>query len=390
MIIFGYDNFPSFDSGTDVDSFDLDNINNNAFSPLHSINTISIVNALKIENMNINMIDSKYFYPIEVDSHNFWENDSYKNPNINTIVLDDIKKGKCKILLLFSSEWVEGSKRVSGLLNIWITRFNLPYNSIVLIGGSPEYEKELKNHRYIKYIPFSIWEYWSHTSFSYDIDLNGFKDAIINRKNRKKIFLSYNRRLKYHRWKLATDLHKNDLLKFGLISLSDMDIESDKINTEDSNDPILNMLPISIDNIDLYNEFMPLVKKHFLDTYISIITESTYDKGSIFLTEKTTKSIFALHPFFIVASPGYLEYLRSIGYMTFSTWFNESYDLENNIDIRIGKIVNQIKELVKIPEHELQSILVDMLPTLIHNKINLKMRGNDKSLRTKLKKELNK
>ena len=61
---------------------------------------------------------------------------------------------------------------------------------------------------------------------------------------------------------------------------------------------------------------------------VSYVCE-TYDidKGSVFLnTEKFYRSIVNKHPFVIQATPGYIQKIRALGYETFSSIIDESYN----------------------------------------------------------------
>ena len=63
----------------------------------------------------------------------------------------------------------------------------------------------------------------------------------------------------------------------------------------------------------------------FQQTMFSIVVETAV-AGDLFVTEKTWKAVALGHPFMIVAQNGILDYLKSRGFMTWSHWFDESYD----------------------------------------------------------------
>ena len=68
-------------------------------------------------------------------------------------------------------------------------------------------------------------------------------------------------------------------------------------------------------NSDWYNQ-----------TFCSVISE-TYAHVGPWITEKTFKPIAFRHPFLIQATVGTLEYIKSLGFVTFDNIFDESYDL---------------------------------------------------------------
>jgi hypothetical protein len=83
----------------------------------------------------------------------------------------------------------------------------------------------------------------------------------------------------------------------------------------------------------------------YIDTYFTVVTESIVEDTGRFASEKTYKPLLSGHPIIAVSTPGHLEYLRKLGFQTWSPWIDESYDLEPNIDKRIGMIANEIKRL---------------------------------------------
>ena len=86
------------------------------------------------------------------------------------------------------------------------------------------------------------------------------------------------------------------------------------------------------------------------DTYFSLIAESkVVTLKEIFITEKTFKPIAYQHPFLILSQPKVLDYLRSQGFETYNNIFDESYDDEYDLDKRLEKIINNIKEFNQIP-----------------------------------------
>jgi hypothetical protein len=71
------------------------------------------------------------------------------------------------------------------------------------------------------------------------------------------------------------------------------------------------------------------------------------------MTEKIWKPIMAQHLFIVHGNHLYLQKLREMGFKTFSNYFDESYDIEQNPDVRIDKIVSLCKEL-KDPSTDLK------------------------------------
>jgi hypothetical protein len=103
------------------------------------------------------------------------------------------------------------------------------------------------------------------------------------------------------------------------------------------------------------------------DSLLYVPTETVYFGRRTHLTEKTFKAIALEMPFVLMAPAGSLEYLRSYGFKTFNTVFDESYDEENNDIVRVEKVVKLLKELDTLSVKERQQIHQACLPIVEHN-----------------------
>lgn len=90
-----------------------------------------------------------------------------------------------------------------------------------------------------------------------------------------------------------------------------------------------------------------IFEKPYNDTKYSLISETNTNNSDVFITEKMWKTIIAEHPFIVFGNHLYLQKLRELGFKTFSTQFDESYDLERNVDERITKIIDTCQSLKK-------------------------------------------
>ena len=77
---------------------------------------------------------------------------------------------------------------------------------------------------------------------------------------------------------------------------------------------------------------------------IEVVLETLFDDQRIHLTEKILRPIACGFPFIIASTPGALNYLKSYGFKTFDTVFDESYD---NIQDPVQRL-KSITELMKI------------------------------------------
>jgi hypothetical protein len=90
-----------------------------------------------------------------------------------------------------------------------------------------------------------------------------------------------------------------------------------------------------------------IVIQQYSDTKFSLLSESSVNNNEVFITERLWKSVIAEHPFVVHGNHLYLQKLREMGFKTFSKYFDESYDLESDNEIRIKKIVDTCIDLKK-------------------------------------------
>jgi hypothetical protein len=86
------------------------------------------------------------------------------------------------------------------------------------------------------------------------------------------------------------------------------------------------------------------------DTHLSLVSETILESCfDLHVTEKTYKPLAYYHPFLVFGQPGILNHLHEQGFETFENLFDESYDSEDNIDQRLAKIIENLKNYNKVP-----------------------------------------
>lgn len=103
------------------------------------------------------------------------------------------------------------------------------------------------------------------------------------------------------------------------------------------------------------------------DSLLYLVTETVASGHRQHLTEKTFKPIAMGMPFVIVGTCGSLNYLRSYGFKTFDSIWDESYDHEPNDDLRIKKIANLLEYLCGLSVQQRQTIFQQCMPIIEHN-----------------------
>jgi hypothetical protein len=93
-----------------------------------------------------------------------------------------------------------------------------------------------------------------------------------------------------------------------------------------------------------------------ISTSISVVLETVVDSTKIHLTEKILRPIACGHPFLLAAGPGALAYLRSYGFQTFDSVFDESYDREADTIKRLESIVRTMHQIQNLNDQDWKEI----------------------------------
>lgn len=134
------------------------------------------------------------------------------------------------------------------------------------------------------------------------------------------------------------------------------------------------ILDYTSENISNWLNQRLLIKEHFLNSYFSFVTETTYEdcqvENVLFFTEKIYQPIIQYHPFIVAAGVGFLEYMRNHGYKTFPELFDESYDNEPDKKFRTKLILDNIEKVSNMPVEQLHKIYYDksFQEKLVHNR----------------------
>jgi hypothetical protein len=142
------------------------------------------------------------------------------------------------------------------------------------------------------------------------------------------------------------------LYRLGVPELDAIDAKRRQIilNLVDVNktDDLQALFPLNIDGITNVPNMEKIINQSYSvydSTLISVVTESNFVSNQIYHSEKTWKPIANKHPFIIVGPTGSLENLKSLGYKTFSDFWDEAYDLETKDTIRLMRIASLCKNI---------------------------------------------
>jgi len=102
-------------------------------------------------------------------------------------------------------------------------------------------------------------------------------------------------------------------------------------------------------------------------TNIEVVLETLFDDDRLHLTEKSLRPIACAHPFILTGTYGSLEYLRSYGFKTFDTVWDESYDQILDPKERLKAIVDLMQQISTWDEFTKNNKLLQAQEIANHN-----------------------
>jgi len=88
-----------------------------------------------------------------------------------------------------------------------------------------------------------------------------------------------------------------------------------------------------------------LKAKPYNDTYFSLVSETVFAYPYSFRTEKIWKPIAIGHPWIAAANYGYYRDIQNLGFRTFGHLIDESFDMIDNNQDRLERIVKVVRDL---------------------------------------------
>lgn len=125
--------------------------------------------------------------------------------------------------------------------------------------------------------------------------------------------------------------------------------------------------PLAANNPE-YTTQLSSAEKYYADVFCAVETETVFLSPAANISEKILRAIAYEKPFILVGAVHSLEYLRSMGYKTFSDYWDESYDSELDHTRRLAKIFKLIDHIDSMTIDELHDLYNSMRPVLEHNK----------------------
>jgi len=358
-------------------------------------------------------INYDWFYIVEpfASLENFFGNDNFYNEfclkNISKVALDEIINGNGKLLINYI---IDGGTafRVKNFTKLieFLKENNIPDEKVYFVFADFKLKENLEklgvNYKVMDYSYNMIgkaqefyntinnpnFSYWGEDSYEPQFGIVKQKPtSIVTSKeflqsigNEKKDFLLLNRHWKLHRLLLLSQLHKLGLEK-SLVSWDNRfayQLNRDEFLMYDNNEEFLKLITetsslLDIEDLTKIAGFGFENKDIYLNTYISIVTESVFFQEDInfpsgYLSEKIWKPIGHCQPFILAGPSKSLEHIRErFGYKTFHPYIDESYDMELDDIKRLEMIKIEIDKFSKKSKEEKDQFLNDVKDVCVYN-----------------------
>lgn len=331
--------------------------------------SITLKNALKSNEKFVYVLTFRYLRNtiLEDLEYNFFD-------HLPNGLIRAVNSGQCILVLNDAHESAFYTQEFYNQILWCLKKTRLDRERIILITGNPSNEVSLSPLKLI------FWQYFETAVRLATKDLviadDRYTDSVLLKK-----FLCLNRIPREPRYFFMYEMHRRKLLDDFRASLDKVksvdDIVSynnnaflNAIKDKEDFSNMLSTLPWIVDSKDFEINHWDTNKESFASNNLIFITTETLVKGdmnNLFLTEKTFKPISLKMPFIIIGQPGTLSRLKSLGYKTFETVWDESYDQELNPILRMYKICDLVEHLAKFSIDDLKRKIINIQDILNHN-----------------------
>ena len=288
--------------------------------------------------------------------------------------------------LIFTHHECSDALRIKELLKILKSEYNMSKNDIVIIDG---------NHN----LPLDFlisWDTYLYNPLGDKIGWEYYKKFLFQENDNKlktKKFLCMNGSFQPHRVVLLNDLYINNCLEdsycsnnFGGEEFYNWTKKQIKIDWNEIWEDVELEKDFwvggkkRLDGADDSDEHLTIQThiKYFKDSYFSVVTETwfnnktpdelvkEYPNTPLKITEKTWRALL-FHPFIILGCPYTLKYLRELGFKTFPEFFDESYDMIEDVRARYEAVLKNILELNNKSLEELKEMYDSVYDKILYN-----------------------
>ena len=156
-------------------------------------------------------------------------------------------------------------------------------------------------------------------------------------------------------------LRENALLDNCLLNLFGIYQSDFLVQSTDDIDKWFCTNSVTTDEIDGHFASQYISKHIYENSWISVVAESQHSNDFFFPTEKTGKALFAKRPFIVLSGQHYLRTLRSLGFRTFNSVIDESYDEIEDYAERTRAAFASFQKLMQLDQNSVRLKLQDVL-----------------------------
>jgi len=248
-------------------------------------------------------------------------------------------------------------------------------NTSIFICGYIDYEfKYAKIHQWMDWFITTAYFYSTvkpnllTEKLKFEIKKQYFFDILLGcRRTHRDFIFNYINLNKLNQFVLMTYHQRADL---------DLRLSNEYIFEEDNCEFIKDTYNHTVDPVIYYNTHMSLSQvlpfSIYNKCYYSIVAETNCSNDFNFYTEKIVKPILAKRLFVVIAGKGYLKNLRNLGFKTFNSILDESYDNETDPEIRWTMAMSQLEYLfTQNPE-----VIYDKIKDIVEHNQRLMLTNN--------------
>jgi len=331
----------------------------------------------------------KFIYPITLYSTDLFQ--KYRTIKFEQNLLECIKNKKAKIVFFYTTEGDWGTKKshfnwMENLMN----EYNFGFDDVIFVTTNLKAKENYNGHKF-NIIPYNFFIDDLEFITMNKTDKNSvhqfekkYIEFINNNKTERKTkhFICFNGIPRLNRLLMFGAIKSNELLdNTTLLSLRNT-------FTNDKTAFYNEVKDYGIPNIVEFFKDYDSTKNYSFDTedwgkiyswgsfvnqpahnssFINVVTETMWNNETIFFTEKIYKPIYMCQPFILFGNPYSLQKLKEYGFKTFDKWWDESYDLETDLETRLGKIIKLMNEIATWDFDKCFQITNEMEEILIHN-----------------------
>ena len=293
-----------------------------------------------------NNLPANTFYSIGLSFFNFGIDYFTLLP---TEVFTAVYKGKIRVLFYYHEG--DNPVRIKQRLDKLAENVRLPPNCYVFVSANSA-ARDIPGFVYFN--DFELWYYQRNLEQ---------EPLAVHSEPREREFVALNRLHKSWRATAMADLKRTGVLDnsyWSYCETGELDnnnpIEIDTISQLQHNTvKFLEQAPYISDELDQTqrNDHSATLNKYHTNAYCNIVMETHFDadqSGGVFLTEKTFKPIKHGQLFFIAGPAGSLQTLRDLGYRTFDSVLDNTYDrIVDNTErwVRLRDAIQQARHRLK-------------------------------------------